>query len=168
MKKLRLKDYAAIAEVIGTAGIIVSLLIVAYSVSRNTSAMQAASENVIYEQHSMLITKFMDNAGLASIRARLRSGSAPLSDTELVQWQAYQAQMLDVWGMTFNRYKRGLLAEDQWVGWNRYFRRVFANDKEGISKIDWEIVREDYADDFGAHFDAEVFNTEKLQDSSTN
>lgn len=70
MNKLRLKDYAALAEVIGTIGIIVSLLFVGYSVIRNTSAMQAANENVIYEQHSALIIKFMDSDGLASIRRR--------------------------------------------------------------------------------------------------
>ena len=135
----------------------VSLLFVAYSVNRNTSAMQAANENVIYELHSALITRFMDDGPLARIRTKLRNGSESLSDIEVVQWQAFHAQMLDVWGMTFNRHKQGLLAEDQWIGWNRYLRLLFADEKEGLSKSDWAPIRDDYADDFGEHVDAKVY-----------
>ncbi len=49
MKKIKLADWAALAEVIGTVGVIVSLIFVAFSINNNTSEFKAAQANQLYE-----------------------------------------------------------------------------------------------------------------------
>ena len=49
VKRLDLAGLTATAEVIGTIGIIVSLVFVAYSVNSNTNAVKASQTNVVYE-----------------------------------------------------------------------------------------------------------------------
>ncbi len=49
MERLKLTEWAALAEIIGTVAIVVSLLFVGYSINRNTKEMQAVNENYLFE-----------------------------------------------------------------------------------------------------------------------
>ncbi len=49
METFKLAEWAALAEIIGTVAIVVSLLFVGYSINRNTKKMQAVNENYLYE-----------------------------------------------------------------------------------------------------------------------
>lgn len=47
MARLKLTEWAASAEIIGTVAIVVSMLFVGYSINRNTKEMQAVNENYL-------------------------------------------------------------------------------------------------------------------------
>ena len=49
MAKRNLAELAAISEIIGTLAVIISLLFVAFNISKNTRVMQAVNDNFLYQ-----------------------------------------------------------------------------------------------------------------------
>ncbi len=49
MRRLGLSDWASIAEITGTIAVVISLLIVAYSLERNTTALSGQIVNEMYD-----------------------------------------------------------------------------------------------------------------------
>ena len=49
MRKLELSDWASLAEIVASFGVVISLIFVAISLERNTAVMQASNDNFIYE-----------------------------------------------------------------------------------------------------------------------
>lgn len=76
MKKLSLSEWVAIAELIAAAGVIVSLLLVVYSLEKNTEALQGGTENLLFESHTALAGHMVTDPALAEIRIKVRHGQA--------------------------------------------------------------------------------------------
>ena len=150
MKKLTLTEWAAAGEIIGTITVVISLLFVGYSINRNTDATQASSENILFERHTDLANQFMVDPSLAALMVKQRNGDSDLTDIEVIRWEKYQLNMLDIWALAHSRYTRELLSEDQWTTWDRYFTHMFSNESEAISKARWE--------ELGYGFDAEFWD----------
>ena len=104
MKSRNLSEWAALAEVIASVAVIVSL---------------------IFERHTDLSMQFMLDPSLAEILVKMRSSKSQLTEIEAVRWGKYQLNLLDVWALAFNRYKADLLAEAEWVAWDGFFADVF-------------------------------------------
>jgi uncharacterized membrane protein YukC len=49
MEQKRLTKWAAISEMVAAAAVVVSLLLVAYSIKRNTDEMETANSNFLYQ-----------------------------------------------------------------------------------------------------------------------
>ena len=79
MKKLTLTEWAAAGELVGTVAVVISLLFVAYSINRNTEATQAATENILFEQHTDLANHFLSDPTLADILVKKRAGNTEFS-----------------------------------------------------------------------------------------
>ena len=157
MKKLTLAEWAAAGEIVGTIAVVVSLLFVGYSINRNTDATQAASENILFERHSDLANHFMTDPTLAELMVKRRNGDADLTEAEVIRWEKYELNMLDIWALAHTRYQRELLSQDQWVTWDRYFTHMFSNEAEAISKTRWEELRYGFDEEFWDHVGAALF-----------
>ena len=138
MKKLTLTEWAAAGDIVGTITVVISLLFVGYSINRNTVATQASSENILFERHTDLANQFMVDPSLAALMVKQRNGDSDLTDIEIIRWEKYQLNMLDIWALAHSRYTRELLSADQWMTWDRYFTHMFSNESEAISKARWE------------------------------
>ena len=158
MKKLTLTEWAAAGEIVGTVAVVISLLVVAYSIDRNTAATHASNENILFERHAELANQFMLDPSLAEIMVKRRSGDADLSEVEAVRWEKYELNLLDIWAMAYNRHERELLAENQWIAWDTYFTHMFSSGGEAISKSRWEELRYGFDHDFWEHVGAALFN----------
>jgi len=157
VKKLTLTEWAAAGEILGTVAVVISLLFVGYSINRNTEAMQASSENILFERHTDLANHFMTDPTLAELMVKRRTSDVGLSEIELVRWEKYELNMLDLWALAHSRYQRQLLSEDQWLTWDRYFTHMFSNEAEAISESRWEELRYGFDTDFWKHVDAVLF-----------
>jgi hypothetical protein len=157
VKKLTLTEWAAAGEIIGTVAVVISLLFVGYSINRNTDATQASSENILFERHTDLANQFMLDPTLAALMVKRRNGDADLTDVEVIRWEKYELNMLDIWALAHNRYQRGLLSEDQWETWDRYFTHMFSNESEAISKARWEELHYGFDREFWNHVGAVLF-----------
>jgi hypothetical protein len=160
VKKLTLTEWAAAGEIVGTVAVVISLLFVAYSINRNTDATQATSENILFERHTDLANQFMLDPSLAALMVKRRNGVAELTEVEVIRWEKYELNMLDIWALAHSRYQRGLLSEDQWQTWNRYFTYMFSNGGEAISRTRWEELHYGFEREFWNHVGAALFKNE--------
>lgn len=160
MKKFTLTEWAATGEIVGTVAVVISLLFVAYSINRNTDAVQASSENILFERHTELANHFMLDPTLAALMVKRRNGNAELTDVELIRWEKYELNMLDLWALAHSRYQRELLSQIQWETWDRYFTHMFADESEAISKARWEELHYGFNQDFWEHVGVVLFEND--------
>lgn len=151
MKKLTLSEWAATGEIIGTIAVVISLLFVAYTINRNTDAIQASSENILFERHTDLANQFMLDPTLAELLVKQRSGEAELTEAEAIRWEKYELNMLDIWALAHSRYQRDLLSEEQWQTWDTYFTHMFKNEAEAISETRWKELHYGFDQKFWQH-----------------
>jgi len=84
MRKLPLSEWAAIAEIIGTVGIVLSLVFVGIQVRDNTRVTQAASYQAASEfDHQLLLTVGSDPDTAAAFHNYIRAPETLSGDTEL-------------------------------------------------------------------------------------
>ncbi len=160
MKKLTLTEWAAAGDIVGTVAVVISLLFVAHSINRNSDATQASSENILFERHTELANQFMLDATLAELLAKRRNGNTDLTEVEVIRWEKYELNLLDIWALAHSRYQRELLSEDQWQTWDRYFTHMFSNEVEAISKARWEELQYGFEQAFWQHVGASLFKND--------
>jgi len=154
MRKLNLTEWAAVAEIIGTAAVVISLLFVTYSVNQNTAVAQASNENFLYELEFARIRDIVSSPGMASIYVKRRRNEE-LSDVEHERFIWDNFQELNTWEIAYNRNRDGLFSSVQWESWDWYFARDFTNRFPAES---WAEFRHIYAEDFKSHVDAVYTN----------
>lgn len=150
MKRLELTEWSAIAEIVGTTAVVISLLFVGYSINRNTKELQAANENFLYEVQETRRGDEASNPQLAALVVKAQSGGE-LSPGEQRQYFSHIIRGLNVWELAYERFKDGLLSADTWPTWDRMYADQARRD---FPKEWWEEARLWYGDDFAAHVDA--------------
>ena len=158
MAKLKLAEWAQIGEVVGVIGVVLSLLIVAYSVNQNTAALQGDNGNIIFERHAELTSNFMTDPTLAAILEKMRGPEPELDGVEFIRWERYQLNMLDIWAMAFNRHRQDLLGPEQWTAWNTYFTELFREGGEKLSREMWQEYTYGFDADFWVHVENSLFS----------
>jgi len=138
MTKLRLTDWASIAEVVGAFGIVISLIYVGIQVRDNTEEVRVTNrQQLIGRAHSATIS-VATNPELAAAIAKLTNGET-LTPVELVQYgYLVRALMYDVQEAFLLR-KEERLDENYWRTRSALFesamiqepaRRVYDRDKK--------------------------------------
>ena len=127
MKKLGLTGWAAIAEIGGTATVVISLIFVMYSINQNTAALQANNENFLYQVAIDDAREIASNPSLASVIVRFRRDE-DLTDIEMEQYQSYMSVQMNTWEIAYDRHSDGLLTESQWRAWDQAYRPLLGTD----------------------------------------
>jgi hypothetical protein len=154
MKKLRLKEWAAIAEIIGTIAVIISLIFVATSINRNTAVMQASNDNFVYELQYARIREVVASPEMAAIYVKFNQQEELTAvEEERFYWDTLQE--LGTWEIAFNRHRDGMFSSEQWQGWDRFLSTVVPN---RLSVESWTEIKEWYAEDFRYHVDSVYAN----------
>ncbi len=156
MRKLDLKDWAALGELIGTIAVVVSLVFVIVSLKQNTDALQGVNDNVLFEQHGDMMNIVISDPSRAAILAKKRNDDQ-LTQVEAIRWERYQNNLLDIWVMAFVRHERGLLDDDHWQAWNVYFTDLFSNQAEQITRERWDELQYGFDPDFWRHVNEALF-----------
>lgn len=137
MTKLKLRDAAAIAEIVATFGVIVSLLFVAFTINKNTHEVRAGHSNVLFESTRQVELAVGSDAEWSRIVHQVRSGDAALSSEEQFRYDIYTAAMLDLWDQLISRHDAGLFDETTFAGWDDYFESWC---RRHLKKSDWERI----------------------------
>jgi hypothetical protein len=154
MKKLDLTGWAAIAEIVGTAAVVVSLLVVAQSVNRNIAVLQAANDNFLYQLQDGRNADIVRETELASIFVK-HSNNEQLSDVEKLRFIKHQLREIAMWELAYDRHNEGLFPSDKWSNWNSMFATDMA---ELFPEEWWADLRLRFGDDFARHVDAVYSN----------
>ena len=140
MKKIKLADWAALAEVIGTVGVIVSLIFVAFSINNNTSEFKAAQANQLYESSREVELAVASDHEWARIIVKGQKNEEPLSELEQYRYDVYLVQTMDIWDGLLERYVDGLMSEENLTGWDQYYidcAERFVSD-DAWQRIKWQ------------------------------
>jgi len=132
MKKLSLKEWAAVAEIVGTAGVIISLLFVAHSINRNTELVQSAHSTLIYELSASAVDEQIEDGGYAIFSAK-RSYGLDFQDENEAKTLYSLTRYLTHWELLISRHGDGLVDDDVYLGWSEYYGYVIARDMD----VDW-------------------------------
>ena len=138
MRKMRLRDWAAIAEIAGTVAVVVSLIFVALSVQRNTDALSGQYANEMYDGLQRIDLVVMADPELILITIRGRDDPNSLSELETERYVLYLSTLLEVWDRANAREEEGLLQEDVARLWHVYFQEFFGR---YMTKGMWEEMR---------------------------
>ena len=141
MKKLSLKEWAAVAEIVGTAGVIVSLLFVANSINRNTELVQSAHSTLIYELSATAVDEQIEDGDYAIFSAK-RSYGLEFQDENEAKTLYSLTRYLVHWELLIARHADGLVDDDVYFEWSDYYGYMIARD---MNIEWWDAVEKDFS-----------------------
>ena len=147
---LDLSGWAALAEIVASVAVIVSLLLVAYSIKRNTDEMEVSNSNFLYQLDAEITGDVSRNVGLATILHKME-GEENLTGVEKIQSVAFQERYLGLLEVAWTQYKSGSLALNDWRDWDKYLS-TFVTD--GLPKELWAERRSFYKTEFAEFVDS--------------
>ena len=154
MKKLTLSDWAAIAEIVGAAAVVISLLVVAQSINRNTAMLEVSKEGEFLEAwRNTVQMPFATNERLAEIQLKVHNGEA-LEPVEELMWENSLRALFDVWAQYYGAYKQGLVSYETWAAWNESIATFWERERMGDF---WRKMRVHWnGTEFQKHIDQEA------------
>ncbi len=132
MKKTSLKEWAAIAEIIGTAGVIISLLFVAHSINVNSELVKSAYSTLMYELSTSVVDEQIQDGGYAIFSAK-RSYGLEFEDENEAKTFYSILRFLTHWELLIARHGDGLMGDDEYLEWSAYYNYMIIRDMD----IEW-------------------------------
>ena len=155
MKKIDLAGWAAVAEIIGTVAIVISLLFVGYSINRNTVVLQAANENFIAQLTDDITSDLLGNSDILSIIVKIRNDQE-LSDHEKVSMSVLLQRMFNHWELSYYRHAQGLFSRQSWNSLNKAnSQTLIKSGSFACTEECWADKKSTFGDEFVKHVDAE-------------
>ena len=147
MTKLALRDWASLAEIVGTVAVVISLLIVAYSINHNSAVLQSLNDNLLYEYDAQAISDVVTDPSMAAILVKL-DDSEQLTAIERERFEQFMYRYLNMWELAHDRYADGLFPEDKWLGWNATLADIVTQGPRRLPGEAWNGIKEQYGSDF--------------------
>lgn len=142
MRKLSLSEWASLAEIIGGFAVVVSLILVVFSVDRNTAAISAQVSDASYEAIQEVSFNLLNNPELFDITLRASASLENLDEKELEKYKVWLVINLNVWERYYVWELSGLMDLTD-PGWNTYFS---AWTKRYITRELWSDIKWQYPD----------------------
>jgi len=149
MEQRWLTKWAAISEMIAAAAVVVSLLLVAYNIARNTDEMETSNSNFLYQLDEQVTGDLSRDFRLATIFVKMAQDET-LTDVEKFQYMYVQHRYLSIWEIAWTQYKSGSLSFVDWRDWNQYLSDSLT---ESLPIEWWKEIRSDYKPEFALHVD---------------
>jgi hypothetical protein len=150
MRRLTLPEWAAVADIVGTVAVVVSLLFLAYTIEQNTAVTQSVNDNFLYELDDRQQADVALTEDLAIIFLKHYNGEE-LSGIDESRLRRQVIRQLSAWELAFDRHEEGLLSDEKWKNWNRYYSTNIRND---CPKEWWADLRKYYGAEFAENVDA--------------
>jgi hypothetical protein len=126
------------AEVLGSIAVVVSLLLVAYSINQNTKATHIANLNAVYDTYREIELALAADSDWIELVIEGSRGSRKLSDAETMRYDLYVSQHLNNWEVLIEDHERGSFPDDTFEGWDAFYAR-FAG--KYVSAEAWQRVK---------------------------
>jgi len=143
MRKLELRDWAAVAEIVGTIAVVVSLLFVVQSLNRNSAIVSSSIADNVYAALREIELSALNNPELLNVIIQGRDNPESLSAREMDQYARYVAMYVDEWDRIDTRERLGLLRSENVAGWHTYFESWI---RKHVTPETWEEIKWNYAD----------------------
>jgi hypothetical protein len=147
---LNLSDWAALAEIIASVAVVISLLLVAYSIRRNTAEIELSNSNFLYQLDTEIGADMSRDATLATIVHKSKQNES-LTGAEKVQFVALQERYLSILEVAWTQHRSGSLSDIDWRDWDGYLSHMLTG---GLPEEWWLEIRSEYKDEFAEHVDS--------------
>jgi hypothetical protein len=141
-KKLSLSEMAALAEVIGTVGVIISLIFVVVGINKNTVQASAATTQAFFASVREVDLVVTADPSWSEIIVKGRKQDANLSAVEQFRYDGYLTLMIDLWDELYLRYQDQLTDPVTLGLWEEWFQDWA---KRYISPSTWERIKWNYS-----------------------
>ena len=142
--KLKLSELAQMAEIVGAAAVVVSLLYVGIEVRRNTAATQAATYQEVVQASNEFLLALAGDPELAEIVQKAETDPGKLTDLEGRRYFAYQRVFWRNMDNAFVQHQRGVLADPEWG----VYSGIACNVRTGAASWSWSFHSGDLSPDF--------------------
>ncbi len=106
---------SSIAEIVGAAGVIISLIYIAFQVKQNTKASKAATRQALADGAQRLASDVVEGDDMARIMMDAMNG-IEIKPHETFRLQSRCYRDLRFWDNAYYQYTEGLLTEEEWDG----------------------------------------------------
>jgi hypothetical protein len=121
MQKLSLRDWASVAEIIGTAAVVVSLLLLVSSLDRNSAVVSGDKADELYDAVLQIDLSVVNNAELSALISRAEHDLDSLTPEETDRYIQWLTLYLDTWERMDARQRVGLIQDETMTGWHEWF-----------------------------------------------
>jgi hypothetical protein len=147
---LNLSDLAALAEIIASVAVVISLLLVAYSIRRNTAEVELSNSNFLYQLDTQIGADLSGDTALAILIHKINQKET-LTGAEKVQYVAFQERYLSVLELAWTQHKSGSLSDIDWHDWDKYLSDTVTG---GLPEEWWLEIRGLYKYEFAKYVDS--------------
>ena len=147
-----LTEWAAISDIVGNVAVVISLLVVAFTVAQNTTAIRAQLDNQWYDSQHAELGDSLNNPELLALYVKARKGE-PLNELEEERYSLLAFRHMIHWEQGYGRYKNGFVEKVQWDAIDKSYS---TESPEFITKEWWRDNQFHFREDFIKHVD-EVF-----------
>ena len=148
MKKL---DFGQALQLLGNAGVIIGILLLAYELNQNREMMEAQTRHELSSAIADQLLSVAANPELNNFIFRVNAGE-PLTEEEQVRYVTFAFSRLRTWEDAHYQYRVGLYDEAEFAaqreGW-----RGFIQQSRGMREF-WEQNRAAFSPEFAAEIDA--------------
>ncbi|MCP5347708.1 MAG: hypothetical protein R3F41_08850 [Gammaproteobacteria bacterium] len=150
MKKIKLQEWALVAEIVGAVAVVISLIYVGVSVRQNTDAIMVSNHQSIVAMDIERNTWYRDLEFAALYELALQDYEQ-LSPPQLRQFRTFVADTFNTWEYGFITHSRGMMDDTIWDGWDQYYRSE-------LTKVSyqwfWNSSKMGFSDEFRAYVDS--------------
>jgi hypothetical protein len=143
--KFSLSDWANVAEIGASAGVIISLIFVGLQLQSNTDVTEAATREAINHKDLEYLSLRLDSSVLARAHAKLENGEelTPLEESQAVHQEYVNFIAFE---HSFYQYQKGFFEPEQWLR----HRKIVQFQIEGFppSRTMWERKHHTFTPEF--------------------
>lgn len=147
----KIETSAQVAEIIAAFAVVISLIYVGLEIQQNTDAIRLANQ-----QSGLALGNEWDSwlrdRTFASLYIEGSEDHSALSAVQQLQLDKFIGQGLNIWEFAFYSHRDGLMNDEPWEGWDRFFKREVQAGEAW--RLLWESKRDSYGESFQAHVDA--------------
>ena len=149
---MKLSEWASVAEIGSAIAVVVTLIYIGLEINQNTAAVIADTRQAMIdygrEQSEVLLTDTI----LAALVEKAEADPSSLTPHERSQFYEFTIWRFALWETSFLNHKVGLVEDQTWLAWDRYYRGLFKG-KPGYLEF-WRDNRISYDPRFVAHVDS--------------
>ena len=153
---MNLTEWAAISEIVGNAAVIISLLIVAFQISQNTTAIRAQIDNQWYDSQHAELSDSVNNTELLALSIKVYKGE-PLDEIEQERYDLLAFRHMIHWEQGYARHKNGFVESAQWLAIDKSYS---TDSPDFVSEEWWRENNYHFREDFIEHVDS-VYRSSK-------
>ncbi len=138
---MKLSEWAQVAEIVGGAAIIASLIFVGMQVGENTRVVKMAADRAIDQQNVALNISVVESPDFAALLVRGELDRGSLTTAERARFDNYSLARFGAYENVVGNFSEGFISDEEYQVWARHFEYRF--DKPGYKQL-WIELRSGY------------------------